>query len=164
MSGMSLEHFQDLTQYATRPFPSGYPVDDHITLCAPDDKLAEALAFLIDQARCSVSVVLRTLTSEALGMAILRKLQAPKVTTTLILPYPEALGAQFEEKIQALADAEGNRVLFSQYTSVRLPIMGTVDGLDSFTGSADELTFTRHPLVAHRVQDHIDRAALAIGK
>lgn len=145
-----MKNFSDLAVHAGNPFPMGYPVDEHITLYAPDDNLAGALAFFIDAAEHSLSLALPHLDQEALAMAVLRKLEDPKVFVQLCLPayttcHPR-LSAAFKQPAchVVLTDAE-----IPGWT-------GSVDGLDAFTGDGCVFTFTRQPIVAATARHRID--------
>lgn len=169
MSDMSLKNFQDLAKFAARPFPVGYPVEEHITLFSPQDRLHEALAFWIDQVQHSLSLAMYGFADEALAIAIVRKLEDPNVFVQLSLDSVQAAGAH-EKKVVALADYPTNIVTFghAEGSSAIMHLkMGVQDGLDCFSGSTNwsdggerkqdnELTFTRHPLIATHIRNKID--------
>ncbi len=148
--------FPDLAKFAGRPFPAGYPVQDHVTLCAPEDNLTGALVFFIGAAEHAVSLTLPHRTDNAVTAAVLRKLQEPDVLVRLVTPYLTLEPGPHEKAFKESVNFPGNHVVLSD-----APVRGwhgAVDGLDSFSGDSGVLTFTRHPLVAFRVQCMIDRA------
>lgn len=165
---MSLKNFSDLAKFATRPFPEGYPAQEHITLYSPEDHLHEALAFFIDQVEHSLSIAMYGFDDDALATAILRKLQDPHIFVQLCLDSTQAAG-KHESKLLTLMNYPSNVVAFGQSEGHAIQHLktGVMDGLDVFGGSTNwsesgenkqdnELTFTRHPIVAFRVRTKID--------
>jgi len=174
MSVMSLQNFSDLAKFATVPFPLGYPVEDHITLYAPDDNLHGALAYLIDSAVESLVVSMFGFDDDALATSILRKLQDPKVYVLLVLDSSQA-GGVHEKALLATMNYPSNTVVIGRSEKGAIVHLktGVIDGLDVFGGSTNwsgsgeskqdnELSFTRHPLVAARTRTKIDLIAEAI--
>lgn len=168
MSGMSMKNFEDLASFAARPFPAGYPVEDHITLYSPDDNLHGALAAFVDATEHSLSLAMYGFDDDALATAILRKLQDPDIFVQLCLDSTQAAG-KHEKSLLATANYPSNVVAFgrSEKNAIMHLKTGTIDGLDCFSGSTNwsgsgeskqdnELTFTRHPLVAFRTRHKID--------
>jgi phosphatidylserine/phosphatidylglycerophosphate/cardiolipin synthase-like enzyme len=171
---MSLENFADLAAFAAKPYPAGYPTDDHVTLFAPEDNLHGALALLIDSAKTSISIAMYGWDDDALATAILRKLQDEHVYVQLVLDSSQAAG-KHEKALLATVNFPTNTVVIgrSEKNAIMHLKLGTIDGLDSFSGSTNwsdsgegkqdnELTFTRHPLVAFQVRTKIDLVAEAI--
>jgi phosphatidylserine/phosphatidylglycerophosphate/cardiolipin synthase-like enzyme len=171
---MSLTKFADLATYASKPFPVGYPVEDHITLYSPDDNLHGALAFLIDSVTESLAVSMYGFDDDALATAILRKLQDQHVYVLLVLDSTQAAG-KHEKQLLATMAYPSNTVVIgrSEKNAIVHLKTGVVDGLDVFGGSTNwsgsgedkqdnELTFTRHPLVAARTRTKIDLISEAI--
>lgn len=171
---MSLTNFQDLAQFAARPFPVGYPVEDHIVLYSPDDRLHAALATLIDSATESVVMSMYGFDDDALATAILRKLQDEHVYVLLVLDSTQAAG-KHEKALLVAANFPTNTVVIgrSEKNAIVHLKTGVIDGLDVFGGSTNwsesgeskqdnELTFTRHPLVAARARTKIDLIAEGI--
>jgi hypothetical protein len=161
MSVMSMKNFADLARFAARPFPVGYPVEDHVPLYAPDDKLPEALAFFVDQAEHSLSLMMSGFDDMLLATAILRKLQDPHVFVQLCLDSPLAAGTHKAALLTAMAFPT-NTVAFGLSDAPALRL-GVMDGLDCFTGFGSgegfrdsALTFSRHPLVAFQSRHKID--------
>lgn len=171
---MSLAKFADLATYATTPFPLGYPVEDHITLYSPDDNVHGALACMIDSATDSVVAAVYGFDDDALATAILRALQNDKIYVLLVLDSTQAAG-KHEKALLATVNYPSNTVVIgrSEKNAIMHLKTGVVDGLDVWGGSTNlsgsgetrqdnELTFTRHPLVAARTRSKIDRIAEAI--
>lgn len=166
---MSLKNFADLATFAAKPaFPLGYPVEEHITLYAPGDNLHGALAMFIDSADFSLSLAMYGFDDDTLATAILRKLQNEKIFVQLCLDSVQAAG-KHEKALLATVNYPSNVVAFgrSELGAIMHLKTGTVDGLDSFSGSTNwsasgegkqdnELTFIRHPLVAFRTRHKID--------
>jgi hypothetical protein len=166
---MSLKNFTDLTQFAARPFVTGYPVEEHITLYAPEDNLHGALAYFVDAVEHSLSLAMYGFDDDALATAILRKLQDPEIFVQLCLDSSQAAGVH-EKQLLATVNFPSNVVAFgrSEKGAIMHLKTGTMDGLDSFAGSTNwstsgeskqdnELTFTRHPLVAFQTRHKIDK-------
>jgi phosphatidylserine/phosphatidylglycerophosphate/cardiolipin synthase-like enzyme len=171
---MSLKNFEDLAKYAAKPFPLGYPVQDHITLYAPGDNLHGALGLMIDSATESLAVSMYGFDDDALATAILRKLQDPTIFVLLVLDSTQAAG-KHEKSLLAAVNYPSNTVVIgrSEANAIVHLKTGVIDGLDVFGGSTNwsdsgeskqdnELTFTRHPLVAARTRTKIDLIAEAI--
>jgi phosphatidylserine/phosphatidylglycerophosphate/cardiolipin synthase-like enzyme len=171
---MSLEKFSDLAQFATRPFGLGYPVEDHITLYSPEDNVHGALAHLIESARESVVISMYGFDDDALATAILRKLQDEKVYVLLVLDSSQAAG-KHEAALLKTMNFPSNSVVIgrSEENAIVHLKTGVIDGLDTFGGSTNwstsgeskqdnELTFTRHPMVAVRTRTKIDLIAETI--
>jgi len=171
---MSLENFADLAKFAAYPFPAGYPVEDHVTLYAPEDNVHGALSHLIDSARVSLVVAMYGFDDDALATAILRKLQDEKVYVLLCLDSTQAAG-KHEKTLLATADFPSNTVVIgrSEKNAIMHLKTGVVDGLDTWDGSTNlsesgegkqdnSIVFTRHPLVAFRARTKIDRICEAI--
>jgi phosphatidylserine/phosphatidylglycerophosphate/cardiolipin synthase-like enzyme len=174
MPGMSMAKFSDLTQFAVRPFPVGYPVEDHITLYAPQDNLHGALAHLIDSVTESLVVSMFGFDDDALATAILRKLQDPDIYVLLVLDSTQAAG-KHEAALLKTMNLPSNSVVIgrSEKNAIVHLKTGVIDSLDSFGGSTNwsdsgesaqdnELTITRHPLVAARTRAKIDLEAETI--
>jgi len=168
MSGMSIQDFKQLGRFCARPLPAGYPVEDHITLYSPDDQLHEALAYFVDNVQHSLSLAMYGFDDDQLATAILRKLQDPDIFVQLCLDSVQAAG-KHEKALLIAANFPSNVVAFgrSEKGAIMHLKTGVMDGLDSFSGSTNwstsgeglqdnELTFTRHPLVAFRVRHKID--------
>ena len=169
MSGMSMTEFTDLAKFAARPFPAGYPVEDHITLYSPEDNLHGALAYFVDQVDHSLSIAMYGFDDDALATAILRKLQDEHIFVQLALDSVQAAGkhakallatVNYPSNVVAFGHAEGSSAIMHLKT-------GVMDGLDCFSGSTNwstsgetrqdnELIFTRHPLVAFQTRHKID--------
>ena len=171
---MSMKNFQDLAEFAARPFGLGYPIEDHITLYSPDDNLHGALAALIDSATESIAISMYGFDDDALATAILRKLQDEHVYVLLVLDSSQAAGVH-EKALLATVNYPSNTVVIgrSEKNAIVHLKTGVIDGLDVFGGSTNwsesgeskqdnELTFTRHPLVAARVRTKIDLIAEGI--
>lgn len=171
---MSLANFSDLAKFAARPLPQGYPVEDHVTLYAPEDNLHGALGHFIDAAQHSICVALYGFDDDALATAILRKLQDEKVYVLLVLDSTQAAG-KHEASLLKTVNFPSNSVVIgrSEKNAIMHMKQLVVDGLDSVDGSTNwsesgeskqdnSLTFTRHPMVAFQVRTKIDRIAEAI--
>ncbi len=171
---MSMKNFADLAAFASKPFGLGYPVDDHITLYSPDDNLHGALAALIDSATESLVISMFGFDDDALATAILRKLQDEKVYVLLVLDSTQAAG-KHEAALLKTVNFSSNTVVIgrSEKNAIVHLKTGVIDGLDVFGGSTNwsdsgenkqdnELTFTRHPLVAARTRTKIDLIAEGI--
>jgi phosphatidylserine/phosphatidylglycerophosphate/cardiolipin synthase-like enzyme len=171
---MSLPNFSDLAKFAARPFDNGYPVEDHVILYAPEDNLHGALAQMIDSVTSSLAVAMYGFDDDALATAILRKLQDEKVYVLLVLDSTQAAG-KHEKALLSLMSYPSNSVVVgrSEKNAIMHLKTGVADGLDVFSGSTNwsgsgegrqdnELTFTRHPLVAARARTKIDMVAEAI--
>jgi hypothetical protein len=151
---MTIRKFADLTQFADRKFPDGYPVEETVTLCTPHDKLAPAVAWFIDQAEHSLALTIGPPADPALKAALLRVLQDGKKRVLLHLTSLDADSSVF----QAYGGRLGNFVV--SVTDTTRVVAGSADGLDSFTGGPHCVTFARHPLIAFRVRDQIERLIL----
>jgi len=171
---MSLAKFSDLTQFAVSPFPPGYPVDDHVTFYAPQDNLHGALAALIDSVTESLVVSMFGFDDDALATAILRKLQDPKIYVLLVLDSTQAAGKHEAALLKTMAYPSNSVVIGrSEKNAIVHLKTGVIDSLDVFGGSTNwsqsgegaqdnELTITRHPLVAARTRVKIDLEAETI--
>lgn len=171
---MALESLESLASFAARPFPAGYPVSEHLTLYSPDDNVHGALAMLIDSAKQSLVISMYGFDDDALATAILRKLQDEKVYVLLVLDSTQAAG-KHEAALLKTLNFDSNTVVIgrSEKNAIVHLKTGVIDGLDSFGGSTNwsdsgeakqdnELTFTRHPMVAFQVRTKIDRIAESI--
>jgi phosphatidylserine/phosphatidylglycerophosphate/cardiolipin synthase-like enzyme len=171
---MSMKNFEDLAQFAAKPFALGYPVTDHITLYSPDDNLHGALAAMIDSAVESIAISMYGFDDDALATAILRKLQDEKVYVLLVLDSSQAAGVH-EAALLKTVNYPSNTVVIgrSEKNAIVHLKTGVIDGLDVFGGSTNwsgsgeskqdnELNFTRHPLVAARARTKIDLIAEGI--
>lgn len=171
---MSLQTFSDLAQFAKTPFGTGYPVDDHITLYSPDDNVHGALATMVDSAVESLVISMYGFDDDALATAILRKLQDEKIYVLLVLDSSQAAG-KHEAALLKTMNFPSNSVVIgrSEKNAIVHLKTGVIDGLDVFGGSTNwsesgeskqdnELTFTRHPLVAARARTKIDLIAEGI--
>jgi phosphatidylserine/phosphatidylglycerophosphate/cardiolipin synthase-like enzyme len=171
---MSLANLSALTQFAVRSFPPGYPVEDHLTFYAPQDNLHGALACLIDSAKESLAISMFGFDDDALATAILRKLQDEKVYVLLVLDSTQAAGKHEAALLKAM-DWPSNSVVIgrSEKNAIVHLKTGVIDSLDVFGGSTNwsdggesaqdnELTVTRHPLVAARARTKIDLEAETI--
>ena len=174
MSHMSLAKFSDLAAFTVTPFPVGYPTEDHITLYAPQDNLHGALALLLDSVTESLAVSMFGFDDDALAAAILRKLQNPNIYVLLVLDSTQAAG-KHEAALLKTMDYPSNSVVIgrSEKNAIVHLKTGVIDGLDSFGGSTNwsesgeslqdnELTLTRHPLIASRARVKIDLEAETI--
>lgn len=151
MPGMPMKQFADLAKFAARPFPAGYPAEEHVTL-HEGDHLDEALTFFIDQAQDSLALWLHAVTSTAMATAILRKLQDFSVFVQLAVN--ESVAGLLSREPVPLAC---NSIVAGRHSMAPF-LRGVADGLDAFTGTPDMLTFTRHPLIAARIRTDIDIA------
>lgn len=171
---MSLAKFSDLIQFAARPFPPGYPVEDHVTFYAPQDNLHGALAALVNSAVESLVVSMFGFDDDPLATAILRKLQDEKVYVLLVLDSTQAAG-KHEAALLKTMDYPSNSVVIgrSEKNAIVHLKTGVIDSLDVFGGSTNwsdsgesaqdnELSITRHPLVAARTRAKIDLEAETI--
>ena len=171
---MALESLSALAEFAARPFPAGYPVDEHLTLYSPDDNVHGALACFVESARQSLVISMYGFDDDALATAILRKLQDEHVYVLLVLDSTQAAG-KHEAALLKTMNYDSNTVVIgrSELNAIMHLKTGTIDGLDSFGGSTNwsgsgeakqdnELTFTRHPMVAFQVRTKIDRIAESI--
>lgn len=154
---MSMKNFPDLAKFAPRKPLVGYPVESQVTLFSPGDNLAGALGSFIDSADYSLSLALANFPDATVATAVLRKLQDPDVFVQLVTDSPEAAGTYSAALLKA-ADLPSNVVSFGRS---EIPLSGTMDGLDSFRGSAREITFTREPLIAFQQRYWIDRTQAA---
>jgi phosphatidylserine/phosphatidylglycerophosphate/cardiolipin synthase-like enzyme len=165
---MSMKNFPDLAKFAARPVPVGYPVEEHITLYAPDDNLHGALGAFIDSVEHSLSLAMYGFDDDTLATAVLRKLQDPKVFVQLCLDSTQAAGVH-EKALLATVNYPSNVVAFghSEGGAIMHLKTGVMDGLDCFSGSTNwsesgeskqdnELSFTRHPMIAFRLRHKID--------
>lgn len=171
---MSLLKFSALIQYAARPFPPGYPVEDHVTLYAPQDNLHGALVELVNSATESLVVSMFGFDDDALATAILRKLQDEKVYVLLVLDSTQAAGKHEAALLKTMALPSNSVVIGrSEKNAIVHLKTGVIDSLDVFGGSTNwsesgesaqdnELTITRHPLVAARARTKIDIEAETI--
>jgi phosphatidylserine/phosphatidylglycerophosphate/cardiolipin synthase-like enzyme len=171
---MSLAKFSGLAQFAVSPFPPGYPVEDHITFYAPQDNLHGALAHLIDSVTESLAVSMFGFDDDALATVIMRKLHDEKVYVLLVLDSTQAAGKHEAALLEAM-DYPSNSVVIgrSEKNAIVHLKTGVIDSLDVFGGSTNwsqsgesaqdnELTVTRHPLVAARARVKIDLEAETI--
>ena len=165
---MSIKDFAYMASFAARPMPMGYPVESHVTLYSPDDKLHEALVYFINQAEHSLSLAMYGFDDEELAVAILRKLQDPKIFVQLCLDSSQAAGVH-EKKILELMHYPSNIVYIgrSEKNAIMHLKSGSMDGLQSFSGSTNwsesgeskqdnELTFIQDPFIAFRTRHKID--------
>jgi phosphatidylserine/phosphatidylglycerophosphate/cardiolipin synthase-like enzyme len=171
---MSLPKFSALAAYAARPFPPGYPVEDHVTLYAPQDNLHGALVELVNSATESLVVSMFGFDDDALAAAILRKLQDEKVYVLLVLDSTQAAGKHEAALLKTMGYPSNSVVIGrSEKNAIVHLKTGVIDSLDVFGGSTNwsesgegaqdnELTITRHPLVAARTRVKIDLEAETI--
>jgi phosphatidylserine/phosphatidylglycerophosphate/cardiolipin synthase-like enzyme len=164
----------DLAKFAARPFPQGYPVEDHITLYAPQDNLHGALAAFVDSVTTSLVLAMYGFDDDAEATAILRKLQDPGIYVLLVLDSSQAAGVH-EKKLLQLMNYPSNSVVIgrSEENAIMHLKTGVADGLFTFGGSTNwsasgegkqdnELTFSRHPLIAFQARTKIDLIAETI--
>jgi phosphatidylserine/phosphatidylglycerophosphate/cardiolipin synthase-like enzyme len=172
---MSVTDFKTLAQFAAKPgLPFGYPSDSQVTLYSPDDRLHEALAYFIDQARHSLVIAMYGFDDDILGPAILRKLQDEHVFVQLCLDSTQAAGKHEAALLKAL-NFPGNIVYIgrSEKNAIMHLKTGVIDGLQSFSGSTNwsdsgeglqdnELTFVQDPMIAFRTRHKIDMVCASI--
>jgi phosphatidylserine/phosphatidylglycerophosphate/cardiolipin synthase-like enzyme len=165
---MSLPTLRSLEKYAARPFQVGYPADDHVTLYAPEDNLHGALVSLVGSAEHSLVIAMYGFDDDELATAIMSKLGAEHVFVSLSLDSTQAAG-KHESALLEHARFPSNSIASGQSEKHAIMHLKTViiDGLDVVSGSTNwsdsgerkqdnELSVTRHPLIAARARAKLD--------
>jgi phosphatidylserine/phosphatidylglycerophosphate/cardiolipin synthase-like enzyme len=165
---MALQDISTLARFKATPFPPGYPIDSHITFFAPYDNLHQVLLSCIRSAQKSLIVGMYGLDDDELVEGITKKQKDENVYTQWTLDSSQA-GGVHEKRILEMAALPSNSVAIgrSPKGAIVHVKMLIVDGLDVISGStnwsdggenkqANQLTVTRHPLVAAEARNYLD--------
>lgn len=165
---MSLPSLSALAKYRATPFPTGYPVEDHITLYSPEDNIPAALKLMIGSAEHSLIIAMYGFDDDGVAEMILSKMNEEDVYVQLSLDSTQAAGKHESALLQRMA-YDSNSVAFGQSERHRIMHLKhvVIDGVDVIGGSTNwssdgetrqdnEFTVTRHPLIAATARTKID--------
>jgi phosphatidylserine/phosphatidylglycerophosphate/cardiolipin synthase-like enzyme len=165
---MSLSSLAPLAKYAARPFPPGYPVEDHLWFYAPDDQVHSALRDVIASAESSLALAMYGFDDDELAQAILAKMREEHVFVQLSLDSSQAAGkheasllehAQFPSNSVAFGRSEKGAIMHEKMLVADSLIV--VDGSTNWSAGGESkqdnsLIVTRHPMVAARARWRCD--------
>jgi phosphatidylserine/phosphatidylglycerophosphate/cardiolipin synthase-like enzyme len=166
---VALKDLSSLQQFARgKDLGAGYPVQEHITLYSPDDDIPGALAYLLKSVSSSLVIAMFGFDDYSLAEIIKQKMADPKIYVQMSLDNTQAAG-KHEAELLKLMDYPSNSVSIGRSEAHAIQHLKTfvVDGLDVAGGSTNwsesgetkqdnELTVTRHPVVAHRARTKLD--------
>lgn len=129
--------------YADVSFQLGYPVEDYVKLYFPEDKIEDALRYMLKSADFSVAMAVATQLPGEIQQDVVRLLNDDKVfvqlTSAFRFGFPNA--------------SPGNSVVFGNPDFS----VAVIDGLDVVNWTGNELSVIRAPMVAVRTRVMLDR-------
>jgi phosphatidylserine/phosphatidylglycerophosphate/cardiolipin synthase-like enzyme len=172
-----LQSLKPLEIYASRPFPVGYPVEDHLTFYSPEDRIPEALAYFLGSAEHSIALAMYGLDDERVAAILMKKLAEEHVFVQMTLDSSQAAGkhesallSQMGINNNSIAFGDGGDVTIGQSEKHAIMHLKTIvvdstyvwDGCTNLSKRGETLqdnqvTVTRHPIVAARARNKLDK-------
>lgn len=171
---MSLADLSVLSGYKQTPLSSGYPASELLTFYAPYDNVHQALLKLITSASKSLVIGMYGFDDDEIAAAILAKLDDENVFVQLSLDSTQAAGKHEKALLEKSAYPTNTVAIGRSPKGGILHVkMLVIDCLDVITGStnwsasgeqkqANQMTVTRHPMVAAEARTYLDLLHTAI--
>jgi phosphatidylserine/phosphatidylglycerophosphate/cardiolipin synthase-like enzyme len=167
MCGMALSDLSELAKFKTGGFVPGYP-SEMLRFYSPVDDLHSVLVAMVASAQRSLVLGMYGFADDALADAIHQKLSDDNMVVQLSFDSSQA-GGKHEKAILLKQNYPGNSVAYgrSEHSAIMHLKLLVVDGLDVVGGSTNwsdsgerlqdnELSVTRHPLVAAEARARLD--------